>query len=372
MGLTACSGTPNDPAPVVDTRFGTTSEALSGNDAVARGALWVAAEVPYCQSPNGQPDPDTSCSSVCMRPSNPEWDPYRSDCSGFVSWAWDLPAPGRTTSEFAPAETDITSVIDGSQLLPGDALNVPGDHIILFVSWVVAGQSANFYEEPGCSANPPYAHAFTSNVEISGSSVTVDYESNTFTAIRYTALAGTVADGGIPTLPDAGAPTESDSGAGTPCSVNGVDGECMLTTTCSTMQGVSTPGYCPGADDIQCCTGAVAPSDDAGMPHEADSGTTPPPSGTDSGTATLTEDSGAGNTGSGSGAKPADGGTVTGGSGSNGYGGGKPEPGDDAPTGTHGSKGCSSSPSGPQDGLWLLGLACLLLRKRRAIRSETA
>jgi MYXO-CTERM domain-containing protein len=144
----------------------------------------------------------------------------------------------------------------------------------------------------------------------------------------------------------------------------------MLTTTCTSMGGVATPNYCPGADDIQCCTGY-----DAGTPPPPDGGTMPPPSGSDSGTTVQGQDSGAstaGNSDSGSGVKPGNGGTGSGsGSSSNGYGSGKPEPGDDAPTGTHGAKGCSSSPSSPQDGLWLAGLACLLLRRRRSAEALT-
>ena len=38
---------------------------------------WVAAHLQYCQSANGEPDGDSSCSSVCSRQSNPAWDPYR-------------------------------------------------------------------------------------------------------------------------------------------------------------------------------------------------------------------------------------------------------------------------------------------------------
>jgi hypothetical protein len=184
-----------------------------------------------------------------MRPMNAQWDPYRSDCSGFVSWAWDLPPPGRTTDELAPAVTDITQAIDGHALQPGDALNIPGDHMILFVSWITPGQSANFMEEPGCSSAITYAHAFTSDVEITGSSVAVDYEGGTFTAIRYLGITGD---------PDAG--TVSVPDAGNSCFVTslGLSGECLLTSECTAEGGTSTPGYCPGPTDIQCCTGLPA------------------------------------------------------------------------------------------------------------------
>jgi len=35
----------------------------------------------------------------------------------------------------------------------------------------------------------------------------------------------------------------------------GDEGTCIDTSTCASQGGKSTPGYCPGAADIQCCTG---------------------------------------------------------------------------------------------------------------------
>ena len=148
---------------------------ITGATILSRAEQWVNAKLAYCQSPNHAHDSDPSCSATCNRTSNPAWDPYRSDCSGFVSWSWALGSPGLSTSEFAPGSTSVSYTINGSTLQPGDALNIPGEHIILFVSWQTPGSVANFYEEPGCSATPPYAHAFQSDVTISGSSVTVAY-----------------------------------------------------------------------------------------------------------------------------------------------------------------------------------------------------
>lgn len=156
---------------------------MPGEGSIARGALWVAAKVPYCQSPNHQPDGDSACSATCTRPDNPDWDPYRSDCSGFVSWAWDLPAPGRTTAGFAPFQNDLTHEIAGDQLRPGDAVN-NSEHVMLFEAWTKPGMEAKFMEETGCSSSTPYAVEVTESVTISGSSVTVQYH-GTFTAIRY-------------------------------------------------------------------------------------------------------------------------------------------------------------------------------------------
>ena len=79
----------------------------------------------------------------------------------------------------------MSHAINGIDLQPGDALNYPADHIILFVKWITKGSEAEFYEEPGCSSSTPYAHSFTSSVTISGSTVHVSYEGMTFTAIRY-------------------------------------------------------------------------------------------------------------------------------------------------------------------------------------------
>jgi hypothetical protein len=179
--LPACSG--GAPEAVASS----SAAALTSGEAVARAEEWVGAELTYCQSPNGQQDYDPSCSAVCERLDNPAWNPYRSDCSGLVSWAWGLPAPGRTTLGFAPFVDDITKVIAAANLQPGDAVN-NSDHVMLFDAWVVPGQEATFIEEPGCSSPTPYAHEFTSSVSIDGSSIYVPYNGMTFTAIRYTGL----------------------------------------------------------------------------------------------------------------------------------------------------------------------------------------
>jgi hypothetical protein len=165
----------------------TNAAALSGNDAVSRAEQWVNAALAYCQSPNHEADYDPSCSPVCNRADNAAWDPYRSDCSGLVSWAWGLPAPGRVTTDFAPFVDDITRPIAAADLAPGDAVN-NNDHVMLFKAWVVPGQVATFIEEPGCSASIPHAHEFTSGVSTNGTSIYVPYNGMTFTAIRNTGL----------------------------------------------------------------------------------------------------------------------------------------------------------------------------------------
>ncbi|HEX4451793.1 MAG TPA: hypothetical protein VH143_13030 [Kofleriaceae bacterium] len=154
-----------------------------GETAVERAMQWVVAEVPYCQSANHQPDGDSSCSPTCERPDNPAWDAYRSDCSGFVSWAWGLPPPGHTTATLAPFDTSVSAAIDVAQLQPGDAIN-NDTHTMLFVDWTSSDMTAaQFMEEPGCSASQPYAREVTVTLTSAGQTITLDGY-GTFTAIR--------------------------------------------------------------------------------------------------------------------------------------------------------------------------------------------
>ncbi|MEO7112946.1 MAG: hypothetical protein ABI183_21075 [Polyangiaceae bacterium] len=166
---------------------GAAADDVTTSTILTRAEQWSNAKLLYCQSANGARDYDSACPAYCHRESNSAWNAYRSDCSGLISYAWGLPAPGRVTSQFAPYENDISTRINGIDLRPGDALNLipSSEHIILFKAWVDKGHSATFIEEPGCSVNPDYAHTFTSNVTISGSSVYVNYEGSTFAAIRY-------------------------------------------------------------------------------------------------------------------------------------------------------------------------------------------
>ncbi len=169
-------------------------EGLTTADAVSRAELWVANQLQYCQAAYGQVDYDQACWSMtweqndrCYRNSNAAWNPYRSDCSGLVSWAWGLAAPGRTTYGFYPFMSDITGPIQGVDLREGDAIN-NSDHVMLFKQWVTPGAKAVFIEEPGCSTTVKHAHEVTVDVTISGTQVTPAGYGMTFTAIRYNNL----------------------------------------------------------------------------------------------------------------------------------------------------------------------------------------
>ena len=180
---------------------GTSESELTQGDAVGRAEQWVAVKLPYCQSTNHAHDYDVACSSICTRPDNAQWDPYRSDCSGLVSWSWGLPAPGRVTTQFAPFVNDITHAIAAADLQPGDAVN-NNEHVMLFKSWVTAGSLATFIEEPGCSSSTPYAHEFTSPVSINGSSIHVAWNNMTFTSIRYNGIQAGPSKPAAPVIPE--------------------------------------------------------------------------------------------------------------------------------------------------------------------------
>jgi MYXO-CTERM domain-containing protein len=360
LGAGGCSS-PGAAGEQEPEEVGVSAAAITAQDAITRAEEWVTAKLLYCQSPNGANDTiDPACPPVCMRMSNPQWDPYRSDCSGLVSWAWGLPAPGRTTAEFAPNQNDITMVIAASSLQMGDAVNTDDSassehHIMLFKAWTAPGQTATFIEEPGCSSNPNYAHEFTSNVSINGTSITVDYNGITFQAIRY------------PALGTSSSSSSSSSGGPPPptCQVNGVNGTCIDTSVCATMPGyVSTPGYCPGPASEQCCTPTGTSSTSGSSTSSSGS--------TSSGGSTSSNGSSGGGTGAG-GATGTGGATNTGGAPGTGTSGS----GASGAGGHHGTaggsiganSGCQASSTEPPGvgGLGLLAGLLLLGRRRRSV-----
>lgn len=63
---------------------------------------------------------------------------------------------------------------------------------------------------------------------------------------------------------DAGSDAE---GTGTPCSVGGNAGTCMDVADCAKIADhTSTPGYCPGPANIECCTPAGSVADNPPVP----------------------------------------------------------------------------------------------------------
>src|SRR5581483_11686739 len=122
----ACSGTDGTESTSEE------GEDITGPTIVSRGMQWVNAKLHYCQAAHGAYDGDTACwawegsSHRCSRESNSAWNAYRSDCSGFITWAWGLPpvgSGGYVTGDFAPFSNSFSHTIDGIDLEPGDALN---------------------------------------------------------------------------------------------------------------------------------------------------------------------------------------------------------------------------------------------------------
>lgn len=84
--------------------------AISRSTIMARARTWVNAHVPYSQTDYHEG--------------------YRTDCSGFVSMAWDL-GSSLTTWTLPSVSTRLSST---SLLRPGDILNF-SEHVVLFVGW---------------------------------------------------------------------------------------------------------------------------------------------------------------------------------------------------------------------------------------------
>jgi hypothetical protein len=86
------------------------------------------------------------------------------------------------------------------------------------------------------------------------------------------------AGGAAPSAEDAGNSASDDSGgfadtgvdgadAAVGCSVDGDLGTCITVTACAALTGyTSTPGYCPGAADIECCAPTPNVADNPPIP----------------------------------------------------------------------------------------------------------
>jgi MYXO-CTERM domain-containing protein len=94
------------------------------------------------------------------------------DCSGYVSKCWDAGHMGTSTLQ------DASTVIQQSQVLPGDVFNKPNNHVILF-SHELANGDPILYEAliPNVHINPYGGWAYTSS----------------FTPRRYDGITGTTA-----------------------------------------------------------------------------------------------------------------------------------------------------------------------------------
>lgn len=126
--------------------LGHTQQGITADSIMARAKEWVAAKVLYCTVANHKWD--ATCGYTCNRPAA-AWDAYRSDCSGFVSWCWQLASqPASRTYMVDKAGADGWTSIPIDSLSTGDALVCNG-HIMLFSKWISA-TSFEIYQESSC------------------------------------------------------------------------------------------------------------------------------------------------------------------------------------------------------------------------------
>ncbi|WP_280664895.1 VCBS repeat-containing protein [Kitasatospora sp. MAP12-44] len=130
---------------------------LTGAQMVTRALDWVSHKVTYNQ---GQSFSDAEVGG-----------PYRTDCGGLVDMAWQLTSSPAVTnpSPGIDASTYSTKLTSWSQLQPGDALAVAGQHINLFAGWI--NQSAgtfNYIAEDNSSVLTGEYAASTSDSSIDG------------------------------------------------------------------------------------------------------------------------------------------------------------------------------------------------------------
>lgn len=134
-----------------------TSPALLGisrSDVMKRAEDWVQRQIPYCQC-NGAAE----CCGSC-----PYCGTYRCDCSGYVSYCWNL-GTGYSTSTLPQVATAIAK----NELQPGDALLNAGHHVILFGGWADSKNATyHAYQEPGCHNSGPH-HAYKAVASYPGS-----------------------------------------------------------------------------------------------------------------------------------------------------------------------------------------------------------
>lgn len=115
---------------------------------VQRGKVWVDKQIPYNQGATANPDGSRANNNSG----------YRTDCSGFVSMAWGLPATGLSVPVTGNLGNYANTFTNKDQLQPGDAINNRqvgnNGHVVLFVRWINQSQGKFVaYEENGGKGN---------------------------------------------------------------------------------------------------------------------------------------------------------------------------------------------------------------------------
>ncbi|MEO8551482.1 MAG: hypothetical protein ABI678_16000, partial [Kofleriaceae bacterium] len=176
MALTSCATGPAD-----EPTTSVAEQDVSVSEIMARAQQWVDLQVPYCGGVNG--GTDYLCGGTCERP-NAAWDEFRSDCSGFVSWAWQV-MDDPTSDEYNAdrAGTDGWSTIAIDNLAAGDAIATNG-HIKLF-SRFVSANAAEVLEEYDCGQ---VAHRAVQGFTRSGNTIYFNGDGRPYHPIRRHSL----------------------------------------------------------------------------------------------------------------------------------------------------------------------------------------
>jgi hypothetical protein len=161
MSLFGCGGTEMDlpggdaaQSGVETSPTATLVQGLTRGDVDYRAWQWVNVRMPYCGGVNY--GTDYICGGTCVRTgaaATAQWDPYRSDCSGMVSWAWGVPPPGWTTGTIF-GDTSQTQRVGYWDMQMGDAItthnySTGNGHTMIFHGWNADG-SARIFQELTC------------------------------------------------------------------------------------------------------------------------------------------------------------------------------------------------------------------------------
>ncbi|MEO8878248.1 MAG: hypothetical protein ABI461_21825, partial [Polyangiaceae bacterium] len=180
---------------------------ISASDIIARADAYVAANVLYCQAPAGQEYNDSEAcypGVACPDPSPAKpWHDYRTDCSGFVSYVWQIPSdPDTSTFSYDESGSQGWSSIALADLRGGDAIVAEG-HIKLFSKYEGAN-AMEIYEEYDCNKHGRKTTQGFSR--IGGERILIDGDDRPYHGIRRNALTASKPPA-KPSPPKKGAPT---------------------------------------------------------------------------------------------------------------------------------------------------------------------
>lgn len=177
--VAACGGTVGAPDETGDT-----SQAMTANDIMARANDYLTHNIVYCGGALGEEDGTKCGEGICHPPAGP-WDGYRSDCSGFVSYCWQIPSDPDSDAYMQDESGSLgwkTIAID--ELQPGDAVVTSG-HIKLWGGFS-GSDAALIYEEYNCNTLP---HKEVQPFSRSGNSLWFDGDDREYHPIRRNNLA---------------------------------------------------------------------------------------------------------------------------------------------------------------------------------------